>query len=84
MKDLELCFNEAISELYSFVAVKIQMQGFEQPEIIINRFENFQAKLEYYKRAYNKDLTLKTNTGIKIIGFIYSDSFDEIEEQLVD
>lgn len=38
--------------------------------------------MEYYKKAYNDDLTLKSFNGIKIVGFTYGDSYDEIQEDL--
>lgn len=82
MENLQNCFNEAIKQEKRFIGVKIEMQGFEKPEIIINRFENFKTKLDYYKKAYNEDLTLKTFAGIKIIGFTYGDHFDDIEYDL--
>lgn len=36
MKNLENCFKEAKERGISFVGVKIEMQGFEKPEVIIN------------------------------------------------
>lgn len=80
---LEKCFYEASVQDKKYVGVKIQMKGFEKPEIIINENENFDKKFEYYKNAYNKDLTLKTFNGIKIIGFTYGDTFKEIETDLL-
>ncbi|EGT3619245.1 TPA: hypothetical protein ACH354_002236 [Clostridium perfringens] len=81
--NLEKCFYEASVQDKKYVGVKIQMKGFEKPEIIINENENFDKKFEYYKNAYNKDLTLKTFNGIKIIGFTYGDTFKEIEADLL-
>lgn len=83
MTNLENCFAEAKREEWAYIGVKIQMQGFEQPEVIINPFNNFDAKLDYYKKAYNDDLTLKTFNGIKIIGFTFGDDFGDIEADLV-
>lgn len=77
------CFNGAKENNAKYVAVKIEMQGFEKPEIIINKKENFDTKLEYYKKAYNDDLTLKTFNGIKIIGFTFANCFEGIEKDLV-
>lgn len=59
------------------------MEGFKKPEIIINENANFDKKFDYYKKAYNKDLILRTFDGIKIIGFIYGDAFEEIEKGLL-
>lgn len=80
--ELDKCFNEAMFRESKYVGVKIEMQGFPKPEIIINVNENFNSKLQYYKKAYNQDLTLKTFNGIKIVGFTYGNSLQEIENSL--
>ncbi len=67
MKDLEDCFILAKEYKCKYVGVLIEMEGFETPELIINKRPNFDSKLAYYKKAYNEDLTLKTFNGIKII-----------------
>ncbi len=82
MKNLEKCFIKSKEQWKEYVGVKIQMQDFQKPEIIINPRENFDAKLEYYKKAYNDDLTLKTFNGIKIIGFACGQDYDDIEKAL--
>ena len=38
-------------------------------EIIYNPYENLDKKLEYYLKAYNDNLNLKTFDKIKIIAF---------------
>lgn len=80
IKDLEQCFQDAKESRVPYVAVVIQMEGFELPEVIINPIDNFDRKLEYYKKAYNEDLTLKSFSGIKIIGFVGVQSFEEVEK----
>ena len=82
LDELENVINEAYMNGARLIAVKIDMIGFEKPEIIINQAENFKAKLEYYKKAYNQDLTLKAFNGIKIVGFTYGDSLDDIDVDL--
>lgn len=77
------CFELAKEIRANYVGVKIEMQGFESPEIIINPIANFESKLQYYKKAYNEDLTLKTFSGIKIVGFTYGETFSDIEYELV-
>ena len=67
LKSLNLCFEEAEKNDATFVAVKISMQGFPKPELIINLRENFAAKKEYYNKAYNEDGHLKTFDGIFIL-----------------
>lgn len=83
MKNLESCFEDAKRLGYNYVAVKIDMRGFSKPEIIINRKENFDDKLDYYKNTYDENLILKSFNGIRIIDFMYADTFDDIEEDLV-
>ena len=51
----------------------IEVKAFDnEPEIIINPKENFQSKLDYYAEAYNNDLTLKSNSNIKIINYDFA------------
>lgn len=83
IKNLGLCFIKAREHGKKYVGVKIQMQGFPKPEIIINENMNFDSKFAYYSKAYNEDLTLKTFSGIKIVGFTYGDSFADIEQNLI-
>lgn len=83
IKNLENCFKSAKRIGYRYVAVKIDMQGFEKPEIIINSRENFDDKLDYYKNAYDENLILKSFNGIRIIGFTCADTFEDIEEDLI-
>lgn len=83
INELEKCFYIASKRSIKYVGVKIQMQGFPKPEIIINENENFDSKFAYYKKAYNEDLTLKTFNGINIIGFTYGDTFADIEKDLI-
>jgi len=83
MQDLENRFNQAIGLGVNYIGVRIQMQGFDEPEVIINPTANFESKLEYYKKAYGEDLVLKTFSGVKIIGCEYGDSFNEIADWLI-
>lgn len=83
INNLEKCFMEADKQNQKYIGVKIQMQGFPKAEIIINEKANFDSKLTYYKKAYNDDLTLKTFNGIKIVGFTYGNTFEEIEKDLL-
>lgn len=83
LTDLENVFNRAIELEEHYIGIRIETQGSNKPEIIINPTENFEAKLEYYKKAYNEDLTLKSFNGIKITGFMYGVDFAEIQDMLV-
>lgn len=81
--NLEKCFYQASLEDKKYVAVLIEMEGFPKPEIIVNQNENIDSKFEYYSKTYDENLNHKLAKGIKIIGFTYGDSLEEIEEALV-
>ncbi|WP_039242642.1 hypothetical protein [Clostridium botulinum] len=83
IENLEKCFYEASQKDKKYVGVKIEMSGFKKPEIIINENANFDSKFDYYKKAYNEDLILKAFNGIKIVGFTFGDTFEEIEKDLL-
>jgi len=83
LKSLEEEFKIAIETKAKFIAVKIQTEASTDAEIIINPNANFPKKLEYYKKAYNEDLTLKAFNGIKITDFTHSESFDCIQYDLL-
>lgn len=82
MQNLKYCFAEAKKLNYNYVAVKIDMQGFEKPEVIINEKANFDKKLEYYEKAYDDNLVLKSFNGIRIVGFTFADVYEDIESDL--
>lgn len=82
IKNLENCFETAIKMGYLYVAVKIDMQGYNVPEIVINSRENFDAKLDYFRKAYDENLVFKNYPSIRIIGFTMADTFEDIEEDL--
>lgn len=81
--NLEKCFYTASQLDKKYIGVKIVMKDFPRAEIIINENENFDLKFNYYKKAYNEDLTLKTCPEIKIVGFTYGDTFEDIEKDLL-
>lgn len=83
INNLENCFYGAKKFNKKYVGVLIEMPNSPKPEIIINEYENFDSKLDYYKNAYNEDLTLKSFNKIKIIGFSYGDSFQDMENDLI-
>lgn len=80
---LEECFRTAIENDMKYIAVKVKILGFPKEEIIINEIENFEKKLEYYRKTYNEDLVLKGNNGIEIVDFCCADDFEDIEHDLI-
>lgn len=84
MKNLEAWTLNAIECGMRYMGVLVAMEGFPEPEVIINENANFRAKLDYYMKAYGEDMRLKSFRGIKIIGYTFGDSFGEIEWELLD
>lgn len=69
-----------------YIGVRIQTEGNNQPEIIINPRENFDAKFDYYMEAYDDDLILISARGkkkIEITGIAQGNTFEDIEFQLM-
>lgn len=83
MVNLENCFNMAVAKKVNYVAVVIEMDGFDEKEIIINPIRNAVDKLEYYNKTYNDDLTHKYSNGIRIVGCTYGNNFADIEFDLI-
>ena len=83
MQDLETCFLKAEEYQCLYIGVRIKMKGFKEPELIITPSDNFNKKLEYYKKEFNDDLILKNDKNIKIVGFTYGDYLDNIEADLI-
>lgn len=79
---LEEFITNAYNDGTSYIAIEVKMPGFSRSEIIINESPNFMKKLEYYKKAYNNDLTLKNCPDIKIISVSAADTFQELEDCL--
>ncbi len=83
MIELEEIFEDA-KENYYYVAVVIEMEGFPQPELIINTEDNFESKLEYYKKTYDENCNHKFAKGISIVGAECSDYMEDLEALLDD
>lgn len=80
---LERCFNAAKEKKAKYVGILVSMKGFPAEELIVNEFVNYDKKLEYYKNAYNDNLTLKATDAIKIVAFTYGNSLSLIENDLI-
>lgn len=70
LERLERAFLDA-KELGKPVYVDVKMPNCTATERIINPPENIDAKLAYYKSAYDDNLYLKANMGIEIVSFGY-------------
>ncbi|MGZ9868246.1 hypothetical protein ACU3L3_07465 [Priestia endophytica] len=84
MKDLKEVFEDAKKGSYEYVGVAIQMEGYPSKEVIINDYKNFEKKLKYYEEVYDEELNHKHAKGIKITDVVMGDTFDHIEDELVE
>ncbi|GMR66684.1 MULTISPECIES: hypothetical protein [Bacillus] len=82
LEELEKCYIKALIEGAEYVAVQIEMDGFQSDEVIINDKYNIDSELKYYKKTYNENLEHRWTPGIRIIGFAYGYSFSEILHEL--
>lgn len=83
LDELKLAFKEAIESNSKFIAVEVMSKNSLKPELIINPRENFKDKLDYYSKAYNDDLSLKSAPDvIRIEKFAYANALYEIVDKL--
>jgi len=64
VEDFELAMNE---EFATVVRVGREMPDLSELEYVVNTEENYEAKLEYYKKAYDDNMCLKAFNKIKIV-----------------
>jgi len=70
MEELETFFNTVPDEA-THMEVYVEHPNLPEPEVIMNPISNMCKKIEYYKSAYNDNLTLKTYDKIRIIAVDY-------------
>jgi len=84
LENLDRCFEMAKRSEAKFIGVAIRVPNAPTKEIIINGRENFEAKIEYYKKTYDNDLSHKIVGDIlKIVGFTYGNTFAKIQDDLL-
>lgn len=83
MQHLIICFNCAKELKMNFVGVTIDLPDAVGKEVIINSKENFDYKLAYYQNTYKDNLEHNHVRGLKITGFTFGRSFDDIQEDLI-
>lgn len=82
MEHLVNTFHAAKDSGARFVAIVIQMEGFQEDEIIVNPSENFESKLAYYQKTYDENLQHKFAPGISITGFTFGENFGSLSRDL--
>lgn len=65
MQDIQYAIDYKVPRFY----VKIATRGSEGLELIVNPFCNFEQKKEYYDKAYDDNLVLKSYDGIRIVSW---------------
>ena len=60
---LKAIFINAKATGAKYIGVRIETEGSSRPECIINPRENFDAKYDYYMKAYDDDLRLIATKG---------------------
>lgn len=82
LMNLEQAFGGAMQEKAKFLGIAVTVPGATGLEVMINPRENFEAKLNYIKGAYNEDLTHKTGP-LQIVGFTYGNTYRDIQRDLL-
>ncbi|MCO7177024.1 hypothetical protein ACFP7A_01250 [Sporolactobacillus kofuensis] len=59
-------FKRAKKQRFDYVGVQIHMDGYPENELIVNKQENFDSKLNYYLATYDDELNHKYAKGIYI------------------
>lgn len=63
---------------YEYFAVMVESPDSPKPEFIANKMVNLDFKLEYYDRAYDDEMKLKSFDKIKITDVLGFNSYSEI------
>lgn len=72
--------NKELPKDFKTLAVWIETPDMPAREIISNRFENLQAKHDYYDKAYDDNLNLKANPDIFIAAYSIAGKIVEVVE----
>lgn len=64
---------------YNFLIVFVSVDG-AKPEMIVNPRENVDAKMVYYRSAYDNDLRLKANPKIQIVDYQFATGKPSLNE----
>jgi hypothetical protein len=72
------CKEECAGTGVGCVAIQVRMDGFPEDEIIVNKYENIDTKLDYYNKTYDENCNHKFAKGIRIVNATWTYYFDEI------
>lgn len=66
-KENLICIFDTAKETKMDIAIEVTIPGQETTEVIVNRYENLENKLEFYKKAYDEDGVHCMNKEVKIV-----------------
>lgn len=66
-KDSLIHIFDTAKETGMDIAVEITIPGQETTEVIVNRYENLDNKLEFYKKAYDENCIHCMNKEVRIV-----------------
>lgn len=67
METLKKMFETSIKQTYvTHVFIVVEMDGFPEDEIILNKIENAKSKLAYYEKIYDENGYHRFSKGIRI------------------
>lgn len=64
---------------YEYMVVYVSVEG-GKPEMIVNPKHNVDAKMIYYRTAYDNDLRLKANPKIQIVDYHFTGGKGSIDD----
>ena len=81
--DFKRIVKDGVSRNREFMVVKIETENNPKPEIIINSFENFAAKMAYYTKAYNDGMELinakENGKSIRIVDVLMTSNLADLK-----
>lgn len=66
-KENLICIFDTAKETKMDIAIEVTIPGQETTEVIVNRYENLENKLEFYKKAYDEKCVHCMNKEVKIV-----------------
>lgn len=68
-KDIMMKKLSHVNKDFPYFYVIVRVLGSTKDEVIINHMDNLKSKIEYYEKAYDEDLKLKSCDKIRIVDY---------------
>lgn len=82
MKKIDLISTFVKAEILNMEFIAIYLETPAGNEVIVIQADSFEKKCEFYTNAYTDDLVHCMNDKVKIKGFTFGNSFDEVHKNL--